>query len=255
MRRILREALPPAAFVLLLGVLWELWARRSDSPNPVLPAPSRIWSAFVRTAHLLPAHLAATLTETAAGVAVGVTAGVGLAVLVSSWALARRVLQPLLVVSQTVPVQVLAPLLVLWTGFGLLPKIIVVALVVFFPVSVSTAGGLQDVDVDLIELVRSYGAPRAVLLRMVLVPAALPGLFSGLKISLTYAVAGAVIGETVGAQRGLGLYLARSQRAFRYDQVFVGVIVVALLSVLFFSLVSVLARVVCPWQRRSDRSS
>ncbi|MCC6435818.1 MAG: ABC transporter permease [Acidimicrobiales bacterium] len=255
MRRLAREAGPPALFVTALVLAWELWARRSQSRNPVLPAPSKIWRAFLDTAHLLPDHLAATLTATALGVGVGVVAGVLSAVIVSSWPLARRVLQPLLVVSQTVPVQVLAPLLVLWAGFGLAPKIIVVALVVFFPVAVSTAGGLQGVDPELVELVRSFGAGRAVLLRMVMIPAALPGLFSGLRISLTYAVAGAVIGETIGAQRGLGLYLSRSQRAFRYDQVFVGVIVIALLSVALFSLVSVLAHVFCPWQRRSDRST
>ena len=143
----------------------------------------------------------------------------------------------------------------LWAGFGLAPKIVVVALVVFFPVAVSTAAGLQGVDVELVELIRSFGGGRAVLLRMVMIPAALPGLFAGLRISLTYAVAGAVIGESIGATSGLGLYIARSQRAFRYDQVFVGVAVVTLLSMVLFSLVSVLSRVLCPWQRRTDRST
>lgn len=252
MRRLVRELWPPAAFIIVSLALWELSARRSGDRNPVMPPPSRIWRAFVDTAHLLPSHIGTTLAETAVGVLVGVSSGVVLAVVVSSWPLARRVLQPLLVVSQTVPVQVLAPLLVLRFGFGLTPKIVVVALVVFFPVAVSTASGLQHVDVELVELVRSFGAGRAVLLRMVMVPAALPGLFAGLRISLTYAVAGAVIGETIGATSGLGLYLARSQRAFRYDQLFVGVFVIALLSIALFSLVSLLARVCCPWQRRSD---
>lgn len=255
MRRVVREVGPPLAFLVVVLALWEVWARRSTSRNPVFPAPSRIWAAFLDTAGLLPDHVAATLTATMLGVVAGVSAGVALAVIVSSWPLARRVLQPLLVVSQTIPVQVLAPLLVLWAGFGLAPKVIVVALVVFFPVAVATAAGLQGVDVELIELVRSYGATRSVLLRMVMIPAALPGLFAGLRISLTYAVAGAVIGESIGATQGLGLYIIRSQRAFRYDQVFVGVIVVALLSVVLFSLVSVLFRVICPWQRRTDRST
>ena len=160
-------------------------------------------------------------------------------------------LQPLLVVSQTIPVQVLAPLLVLWFGFGLAPKVVVVALVVFFPVAVATAAGLQGVDVELIELVRSYGATAlGVLLRMVIdARRRCPGLFAGLRISLTYAVAGAVIGESVGATAGLGLFIIRSQRAFRYDQVFVGVVVVALVVHRpCSSLVSVLSRVICPWQ-------
>ena len=259
MRRFARDTAralaPPGAFLVALVVLWELWARRSASRNPVLPAPSRIWSAFLDTASLLPDHVAATLTATVFGVLCGVVAGIVLAVVVSSWTVARRVLQPLLVVSQTVPVQVLAPLLVLWAGFGLAPKVIVVALVVFFPVSVSTAAGLQGVDGELLELVRSFGASRPVLLRMVMIPAALPGLFAGLRISLTYAVAGAVIGESIGATSGLGLYIARSQRAFRYDQVFVGVIIVALLSMVLFSLVTLLSWVFCPWQRSPDRSA
>lgn len=245
---------PPVAFLVVVLVVWELWAGRDRSRNPVVPPPSKVWQAFLDTAHLLPAHLRTTLNATALGVLAGVGAGVLVAVVVSSWPVARRVLQPLLVVSQTVPVQVLAPLLVLWAGFGMTPKVIVVALVVFFPVAVATAAGLQNVDVELIELVRSFGGRRPVLLRMVMIPAALPGLFAGLRISLTYAVAGAVIGESIGATSGLGLYIARSQRGFRYDQVFVGVAVVALVSMVLFSLVSVLARVVCPWQRRTDRS-
>jgi ABC-type nitrate/sulfonate/bicarbonate transport system permease component len=253
-RRLGAEVAPPAIFLVAAFVLWELWGRRSDKRNPVVPPPSRIWRAFLDTGHLLPDHVLTTLTETALGVLIGVAAGVVLAVLVSSWSLARRVLQPLLVVSQTVPVQVLAPLLVLWAGFGLRPKVIVVALVVFFPVAVSTAGGLQGVDHELVDLVRSYGAGRSALLRMVLLPAALPGLFSGLRISLTYAVAAAVIGETIGAQRGLGLYLVRSQRAFRYDQMFVGVFVIALLSVALYAVISVLALVLMPWRRASDRN-
>ncbi len=251
MRRLGAEVAPPAIFLLVALALWELWGRRSNKRNPVVPPPSRIWRAFLDTGHLLPDHVLTTLTETALGVAIGVAAGVVLAVLVSSWSLARRVLQPLLVISQTVPVQVLAPLLVLWAGFGLRPKIIVVALVVFFPVSVSTAGGLQSVDQDLVELVRSYGAGRSVLLRMVLLPAALPGLFSGLRISLTYAVAAAVIGETIGAKRGLGQYMSRSMQGYRYDQMFVGVFVIALLSIALYALVSLVALLVMPWQRRS----
>ena len=148
----MRAAGPPALFVVALLALWELWAGRSTSRNPVLPAPSRIWRAFRDTAPLLPGHLRTTLTETGLGVLVGVSTGVLVAIVVSGWPLARRVLPPLLIASQTVPIQVLAPLLVLWAGFGLAPKIVVVALVVFFPVAVSTAAGLQSVDVELVEL-------------------------------------------------------------------------------------------------------
>lgn len=249
----MREAWPPAAFLTALVGIWELRARANGKANPVLPAPSKILNAFFDSAPLLPGHLRATLLATLLGVLIGVVAGVALAVLVSGWGFARRVLQPLLVATQTVPVQVLGPILVLWAGFGLQPKIILVALVVFFPVAVATAAGLQNVDPALVELVRSFGAGRVALLRMVLGPAALPGLFAGLRISLTYAVAATVIAEGIGARAGLGLYLSRSQRAFRYDQLWVGVAVVMALSIALFCLVSLLGRLACPWQHELKR--
>lgn len=252
MAGLVRRAAPPALLLGALMVLWELWAGRSTARNPVLPPPSRVWRAFLDTAPLLPDHLRTTLTETAVGVAAGTFAGVVIAVAVAASPVVRSATQPLLVASQTVPVQVLAPLLVLWFGFGLMPKIVVVALVVFFPVAVATTAGLQHVDPELIELVRSYGAGRRRILTMVAVPSALPGLFAGLRISLTYAVAGAVIAESVGATSGLGLFIARSQRAFRYDQVFVGVAVVAVLSMSLFALVTLLQAVACPWLRSHE---
>lgn len=253
--RLVRVAGPPMGFLVALGVAWELWAVRSTARNPVLPPPSRIFDALVRNRSLLIGHVRTTLAETALGVGVGVTAGLLIAVLISAWALPRRTLGPLLVISQTVPVQVLAPLLVLWFGFGLTPKIIVVALIVFFPVAVSTATGLQHADRDLADLVRSYGAGRMRLLRMVLAPAAIPGLFSGLRISLTYAVAGAVISESIGASSGLGLYIERSRRAFRYDQVFAGITVVVVLSIALFSLTYVLSRLATPWLHLEEKPS
>ncbi|MFN0029865.1 MAG: ABC transporter permease [Acidimicrobiales bacterium] len=250
MRRAAREAWPPTAFLTILIGIWELRARAVERANPVLPAPSRILRALADSAPLLPGHLRATLVATLLGVVIGVTTGVLLAVLVSGWGFARRVLQPLLVATQTVPVQVLGPILVLWFGFGLQPKIVLVALVVFFPVAVATAAGLQGVDPALVELVRSFGAGRRTVLRMVLGPAALPGLFAGLRISLTYAVAATVIAEGIGARAGLGLYMSRSLRAFRYDQLWVGVGVVMALSIALFCLVSLLGRLACPWQRQ-----
>ncbi len=251
--RAAREVWPPAVFVTIVLGIWELRARSAGKANPVLPAPSRILSAFGDSASVLPGHLRATLGATVLGVGIGVLAGVALAVLVSGWGFARRVLQPLLVATQTVPVQVLGPILVLWFGFGLQPKIVLVGLVVFFPVAVSTAAGLQGVDPALVELVRSFGAGRMTLLRMVLGPAALPGLFAGLRISLTYAVAATVIAEGIGARAGLGLYLSRSQRAFRYDQLWVGVAVVMALSIALFCVVSLLGWLACPWQREVGR--
>lgn len=244
-RSLIHRVFPPAAVVAVLLLLWE-WRGRSSI---VLPAPSRVAKAFWATKGLLPHHVRTTLAETGLGVAAGVMGGLAIAALVALSPLLARAVQPLVLASQTVPVQVLGPMLVLVFGFGMAPKVVVVALVVGFPVAVSTTAGLRSADAELIELVRSYGASRLQAIRHVLAPAAIPGALAGLRISLTYAVAAAVIGESLGGTSGLGLYIERSRRGFRYDQVLVGVAVVTLVSVLLFAAVSVLDRVLCPWRR------
>jgi ABC-type nitrate/sulfonate/bicarbonate transport system permease component len=242
-----RHVLPPLLTVAVLLALWQVLGNGST----IFPPPSRIMAALWRTRALLPAHVATTLTETVLGTIVGVVGGVVVAVSTVALPLFGRAVQPLLIASQTVPVQILSPLLVLWFGFGLAPKIVVVALVVFFPVALSTNAGLRSADSETLDLVRSLGASKAQQFRFLLAPAALPASLSGLRISLTYAVAAAAISESIGSTSGLGLYISRSQRGFRYDQVFVGVLVVTTLSIALFSLVYLLDRILCPW-RHSD---
>lgn len=242
---LVHRALPPTFVVASLLSLWE-WLGRGST---VLPPPSRVAKAFWATKGLLPRHLRTTLGETGLGVSIGVLAGLTIAAMVALSPLLARAVQPLVLASQTIPVQVLGPMLVLVFGFGMAPKVVVVALVVGFPVAVSTTAGLRSADAELIELVRSYGASRRQSIRHVLAPAAIPGALAGLRISLTYAVAAAVIGESLGGTSGLGLYIERSRRGFRYDQVLVGVAIVTLVSVLLFAAVSILDRVLCPWRR------
>lgn len=241
--------LPPAALVAAVLVCWEVGVALIGTPAYILPPPSAVWVAFGEVRPLLGAHILTTTTEAVAGIVAGAAAGVALAVAVWAVPLFRRLAYPLLVASQTVPMVVLAPLLVLWFGFGLTPKIIVVALIALFPVAISTVQGLAGADEEQIDLLRSMGADRRQVLRLVLVPTATPAFFAGLRIAAAYAIAGAVIGEWVGASSGLGLFLTRSQTSFRVDRVFVGVAVIAVLSVALFGIVDVLARLASPWQR------
>ncbi len=241
--------LPPAALIALLLLVWELSVRALGTPAYILPPPSAIVVAFGEVRPLLGQHIVTTGTEALAGILVGAVIGVALAVAVWALPLFRRLTYPLLVASQTVPMVVLAPLLVLWFGFGLTPKVVVVALIAVFPVAISTVQGLAAVDGEQIDLLRSMGAGRRDILRVVLVPSATPAFFAGLRIASAYAIAGAVIGEWVGASSGLGLFLTRSQASFRVDRVFVGVAVITVLSVALFGVVDLLARVVAPWQR------
>jgi ABC-type nitrate/sulfonate/bicarbonate transport system permease component len=254
MRGVLRRSQPPLLFLAVLVAAWEGWVRWRNTRSYLLPAPSRVATALWDTREVLWGHVATTVAETALGVGLGAALGVALAVAVASAAPVRRVLEPLLVASQTIPLIVLAPLLVYWFGFGMTPKVVVVVLIVFFPVAVSTAAGLAAADREQIDLVRSLGASRRAVLRLVLVPSALPAFFSGLRISAAYAVAGATLGELIGGRSGLGIYIARSQRAFRFDQILAGVVVVAILSAALFGLVHLLARLATPWRYVHDES-
>ena len=248
-----RTWLPPTALLVALLAVWEFGVAAFDTPAYILPPPSAVLTAFGEVRPLLGQHIITTTTEAFVGIATGAAVGVVLAVAVWAVPLFRRLAYPVLVASQTVPMVVLAPLLVLWFGFGLTPKVVVVALIALFPVAISTAEGLVGADAEQIELLRSMGAGRREILRLILLPTATPAFFAGLRIAAAYAVAGAVIGEWVGASSGLGLFLTRSQNSFRVDRVFVGVAVVALLSITLFGIVDVLARLAAPWQRAQSK--
>lgn len=246
--RLLKRWAPPTLLLALLVGGWQTWVVLAGTPAYVLPSPGRIAGAFVDSAPLLPRHVGATAIEAVAGLAAGALVGAALAVLVALVPLARRTLEPLLVASQTVPMIVLAPLLALWFGIGATPKIIVVALITFFPVVVSTTNGLTSADDELLDLVRSMGAGTGRVLRTVRIPSAVPAFFAGLRIAAAYAVAGAVIGELVAGERGLGIFINRSKSSFRVDRIFVAVVLISIISALLFALVGVAARLASPWQ-------
>ncbi|MGQ0824200.1 MAG: ABC transporter substrate-binding protein [Actinomycetota bacterium] len=240
--------LPPLGFLVVLLGAWELYVRTDRIEDYVLPAPTRVGREFFSMAPDLGRDVWITTVEAVAGLTIGALVGVALALAIARYAFARRAIYPVLVVSQTVPAIVLAPVLVVWLGFEeLTPKIVVVALVTFFPVVVSTVDGLVNADREQLDLVRSYGGSRAQQLRLVQIPSALPAFFAGLKIAATYAVVGAVIAEWMGASHGLGLVMERSRTAFRNDRVFVAVVVVALLSLVLFALVRALGHAATPW--------
>lgn len=247
------EYAPALVLLVALVGLWELMVEVLDTRPYILPAPSAIWNALIDKGHLLPNHIQATAIEAVLGLVAAAVGGVLLAVLLSSIPLARRVLYPIIVTSQTVPAIVLAPLLMVWVGIGLESKLIVVALVGFFPIVVSTVDGLASADRDMVALVRSMGASRLEELRHVLIPSAIPGFFAGLKIAAAYAVIGAVIAEWVAAKEGLGIFIIRSQASFRIDQIFVAIGVIALLSIALFVAVHLLARVASPWKYANDK--
>ena len=250
-----RSWLLAALPALALLALWEAYARGVVADPTFLPAPSRVLAATWESAGLLLLHTRRTLLEALLGLLLALLAGCALGALLELSPLLRRGVYPLLVVSQTVPMTALAPLLVIWFGFGILPKLLVVALVCFFPLAVATADGLASAEGDTVRLLRSMGASRGQVFLKVRLPQALPYLFSGARIAVTYAVIGAVFGEWVGAYEGLGILMQTAKNSYRTDLVFAAILVTSLLSIGLFGLVALLERLMLPWHARGSGRS
>jgi ABC-type nitrate/sulfonate/bicarbonate transport system permease component len=240
----------PLLFVLVFLLFWEAAVRVKGTPPWLLPSPLRIVSALFEVLPLLLDHTRYTLAATLLGFVLAVTVAVALSVLMEICRPLRQGLYPLLVFSQTVPIIFVAPLFVIWFGYQLLPKVVVVALVCFFPVAVSLTDGLDNTDRALVNLLKTMGASPLTILRKARWPAALPHFFSGLRVAATYSVLGAVIGEWVGGSRGLGVFMTRSYKSFLADRVFAAIIIVSALSIALFGLVNVAARLSQPWKHR-----
>lgn len=242
-----RALLPAFVLVGLLLVAWEAYVRLSGVNPLLLPGPVRILESLWTFRDDAVRHATPTIIETVAGFAISVVLAITVAVAMDRAELVRRALEPLLVVSQTIPVIAIAPLLVLWFGFGIAPKILVVVLVTFFPVTIALLAGLRSATREVTDMVRSFGATEWQTLRLLRWPAALPYLFTGLRISVVYAVIGAVFGEYVGAREGLGIWMQLSQNAFRTDLVFAAIVVTAGVSLTLYAAITGLQRVLVPW--------
>ena len=239
----------PVATVAVLLVLWELVCRTGLVPAFMLPAPSAVVAALVKDAALIASHSATTLLEAALGLVIGVVLGFVLAVLMDRFEGFYLALQPLITLSQTVPTIAIAPLLVLWLGYGLAPKVVLIVLTTFFPVAVSLVSGFRSVDPDQIDLMRTMRASEWQIFRYVKLPAAGDQFFAGLKISATYAIVGAVIAEWLGGFSGLGVYMTRVRKSFSYDKMFASILVISALSLALMKLVEGIEFVSMPWKR------
>lgn len=238
----------PAIIVLIaLLALWQVYVQVSQISPLFLPSPTAIVAALAQNWPIIYDNTVQTLLETVLGILLATLFGLTMAILldVSNWM--RRAIYPLLVISQTIPMIALAPLLILWIGYDIRSKLIVVIIYCFFPIAVAVADGLATVEPELINLLRSMRATRWQILWMVRLPAAMPSFFSGLRIAATYSVVGAIFGEYVGAEKGLGLYMQHAFNSFAIAQVFAAIVVTAVLSLLLFGLVSLIERIALPW--------
>ncbi len=237
----------PWRCVIAVLLVWEGYVRVASIDPITLPSPSRVLGALWDFRETAAGHLVPTLAEAIAGGTLSLLFAVGAAVALDRWTPIRRAFEPLLVTSQTIPIVAIAPLFVIWFGFGFLPKILIVVLVTFFPITIALLDGFRRVDPDAVALLRSMGATPRQMFRKLRWPAALPSLFTGLRISVVYAVIGAIFGEYVGATEGLGIWMRLSQNSFRTDLVFGAILLTALVSVSLYVAVGLAERLAIPW--------
>jgi ABC-type nitrate/sulfonate/bicarbonate transport system permease component len=249
-RRRYRHLLPPVGLLVAFFVVWQVTVTAAGVDPTVLPGPRRIVaSTFDDRAHLWPA-ITTTTEEAVLGLLVAVAVAVVLAVAIDGSRTVRGSVYPLIVASQTLPIIALAPLVLIWFGFGLSPKVGLVALFSFFPIAVGLVQGLGAADPQAVDLLRTMRASRRQLLIVVRLPGAIPQFFTGLKIAVTYAFTSAIVAEFVGAEQGLGVYMnaARGAAPIRTDLVLGATFVTALLTIALFVVVGLLQRLAMPWR-------
>jgi len=252
-RKVWGTVAPPIIIVVLLLVFWELAVVISGIRPQVLPTPSRVIGEGAEQLPTIWKHAWATLQVTLTGFGFSLVVAWLLAIAIDFWGWLRRGLLPLLVASQTIPIIAIAPLMIIWFGFGLLPKVLVVGLVTFFPIVVGLIEGFNKADREASNLLRSMGAGRFKEFWYVRLPSALPSFFTALRISITYAVVGAIFAEYVGAQEGLGIYMSMQKNTFRTDLVLAAVAVTAILSITLYLLTFLVERIVIPWSFKERR--
>jgi ABC-type nitrate/sulfonate/bicarbonate transport system permease component len=248
-RRMWHALWPPVLLAAALIGGWQLVGQFAIRDSSVLPTPAEVAAAGWDQKTAIWQNTLPTLQETATGFGLSFVVAWLIATGMDFSAVVRRALYPMLVASQSVPIVPIAPLFIIWFGFGTLPKTLLVALVTFFALTASLAEGFAAADGDAMRLLRSMGASRRQAFVKLRVPSALPFFFTGLRVSITYAIVGAIFAEYAGAEKGLGIYMQQMQSGFRTDLVFVAIVVTAILSVLLFASTYLLERLATPWRK------
>lgn len=244
----LASGIPAVLSVASAFVIWEIYVRLSGISPLMLPSPSRVLDQIVMNRDLLWSNTLPTIKATFAGFALSLTVAFSLSVVLDFMPRVRRALFPIFVVSQTLPLVAIAPLVVLWFGFDLTPKVLLVALVTFFPMLVALVDGYASTDPEIEDLLRSMGATRGQVFRSARFPSAMPYFFAGLRISITYAVVAAIFAEYVGARAGLGIVILNAKNSFRPDLVLAAVVISSVLTLILFATTAVLQRIVLRWR-------
>jgi putative hydroxymethylpyrimidine transport system permease protein len=245
----------PSALVIAGAVgLWELVVRAEQVPDYLFPAPSAVVTALAVDRGLLAGATVLTLGEVVLGYLLALAVALAVAVVLHFSAVVRQALLPILVLSQTVPTVLLAPILAILLGYGTEPKLVVVAVVCFFPIVVNAVDGLRSTDPELVRMMRTLHGDRRAIFRRVELPGALPAIFSGARVAATYAAVGAVFGEWAGSSSGLGFVILQAQPALDTARIFAAVVILSALALALYALVTLTERLLVPWQAEAQHA-
>ena len=243
------EIVLPGALIALIVLVWFFVTEAGFIQSFLLPSPNSVFLAFVGSFGELMRNATTSLIEAFLGLFLGIILAVLLALLMDRFDFAHKTVFPVLIISQTIPVIAIAPLLVLWLGYGIEPKIALILLVCFFPISIGLLSGFKSADKDVINLFRSMGASKWQILKHIKLPSAMEAFFAGLKIAVSYSIVGAIIAEWLGGESGLGVYMTMVRRSYSYDKMFAVIILVIILSLLLMLFVAVIEKKAMPWKR------
>lgn len=250
-----RDNIYPISFGIIFLLIWQLLCTLEIIPPYLMPSPIQIMKALVEDFPLLMYHLLYTLMESIIGLFAGVVLGLLFALVMDRFVRVYKTFYPFIIISQTIPTIAIAPLLVLWFGYDLLPKVILIVLVTFFPITIGVLESFKSTDRDEINLLKSMGASGFDIYRFIKIPSSMGKFFAALKISASYSVVGGVISEWLGGFRGLGVYMTRVRKAYAFDKMFAVIIIISVLSLLLLRAVDLLQRISMPWEKKHEKNN
>lgn len=248
LQNITNKFIPLGTIVFVIGI-WAFICAKNIIPSFMLPSPNDVVSAFIGDFALLMKHASVTLVEAFWGLVIGIIIGFVVAILMDQFNFAYRGFYPLVVITQTIPTIAIAPLLVLWMGYGMGPKVVLVVLTTFFPITIGLLDGFKSVDFDMVDLMRAMGANKVQIFKYIKLPSAMTNFFSGLRISVTYSIVGAVISEWLGGFNGLGVYMIRVKKSYAFDKMFAVILLISVLSLFLMKIVDLLKYTIMKWER------
>ncbi|MBR2133296.1 MAG: ABC transporter permease [Eubacterium sp.] len=244
----------PLAAIAIVLIIWYICSEKEVIPAYMLPSPTDVARAFFDNFSTMLKQAYVTLQEALYGLLIGIGSAFIIAVLMDRFDFLYKAVYPLLVITQTIPAIAIAPLLVLWMGFGMAPKITLVVITTFFPIVIGLLDGFRSVDGDTINFMRSMGANRIQIFRHIKLPSSVKSFFSGLKISASYAIVGAVVSEWLGGFEGLGVYMTRVKKAYAYDKMFAVIVFISAISLALLGLVALLEKLATPWENQKNNN-